>query len=117
MPDSSIFKLVEDWGDAELSPRHHIPAASQGTWTIVYRAGANGIAVGGSLRIVPPKHGNVLWELGKVTAFAEKPGAHLEVQTDNVAPRTYHHSMYPVITVIVYGRPIEAGETTEVRLD
>ena len=114
MPEQSIFTLHDDWGHAELTPRRGIRAGQRGTWTIAYRAGANGIAVGGSLRIIPPKQGNVIWDLGKVTAVAEEPGAFLEVNIDNVSPRSYHHSMYPVITVIVYGRRIEPGETIRV---
>ena len=113
-PEKSVFTLHDDWGYAEIAPREKVPAASLGTWTLTYRAGANGIAVGGSLRIMAPFRGNVLWDVGKVTALADRPGVALEVQTDKTHPRTYHHSMYPVITVVVYGRRIEPGETITV---
>ncbi|MBT3378449.1 MAG: hypothetical protein HN742_01825 [Lentisphaerae bacterium] len=116
MAEESIFTLHDDWGHAEISPRERIPAAGLGTWTLTYRAGANGINVGGSLRIIPPYHGNVIWDVGKVTAVADRPGVALEVQTDKTHPRTFHHSMYPVITVVVYGRPIEPDETISVIL-
>ena len=108
--NQSILKQVEDWGHAEITPRENIPAASYGTWTIVYTAGANGIAVGGGLRILTPAGGRLHWELGKVTAYAENGGAALEVTTDKVHPRSVHHSHYPSVTVQVYGRRIEAGE-------
>ena len=116
MAEQSVFTLHDDWGHAELTPCKGIRAGQRGTWTIAYQAGANGIAIGGSLRIVPPKHGNVIWDVGKVTAVAEKPGAFLEVNVENVSPRSYHHSMYPVITVVVYGRRIEPDETIQVVL-
>jgi len=109
MPNESVMKLTDDWGHAEISPRDAIPAGSRGTWTLVYRAGANGIPVGGSLRIIPPVAGFCRWDVGKVTAFAEQPGVCLEVQTEHVQPATWHHSNYPAITVVVYGEAIRPG--------
>ncbi|MFQ5810780.1 MAG: hypothetical protein ACE5JM_14285, partial [Armatimonadota bacterium] len=106
--------LEDDWGSAEVTPRRNIPAGRTGTWEITYRAGLNGIPVGGSLRIVPPHQGNVIWDMGKVSAYAERPGLFLEVLTENEHPRTYHHSNYPAITVVVYGRPVEPGEIVRV---
>jgi len=106
----SILEQVEDWGYAEITPRNDIPAAAYGTWTVIYTAGANGIAIGGSLRILTPAGGRLHWELGKVTAYPEQGGAALEVTTDKVYPRSVHHSHYPSVTVEVYGRRIEAGE-------
>ena len=116
MANESIMKLEDDWGRAEVSPRENIEAGSRGTWTITYRAGANGIPVGGSVRIVPPAAGFCRWDLGKVTAFAEQPGVFLEVHTDNVEPRTWHHSNWPVITVIVYGEAVRPGAVVRVVL-
>ena len=114
--NQSILKLADDWGHAEITPRENIRAGSYGTWTVTYIAGANGIAVGGSLRILTPAGGRLHWELGKVTACAEQGGASLEVITDNVHPRSVHHSHYPSITVAVYGRPILPHETIRVVL-
>jgi len=106
--------LENDWGFAEITPRRNIRAGRTGTWEIIYRAGRHGIPVGGSLRIVPPHQGNVIWDMGKVSAYAERPGLFLEVMTENEHPRTYHHSNYPAITVIVYGRGVEPGEIIRV---
>lgn len=112
----SVFTLHEDWGHAEIAPRDDVPAGSYGTWTITYTAGANGINVGGSLRILPPRCGRLHWMIGKVTACADAGGAALEVTTEGVYPRSYHHSVYPSITVVVYGRRIEPGETLRIVL-
>ena len=116
MPNESVMKLVDDWGCAEIAPREKIPAGSRGTWTLTYRAGANGIPVGGSLRIIPPCFGFLRWEVGKVTAFADRPGVFLEVLTERVSPRTWHYHNYPAVTIVVYGERIEPGGTLRVVL-
>lgn len=114
--NQSILKMEEDWGHAEITPRENIRAGSYGTWTVTYTAGANGIAVGGSLRILTPAGGRLHWEFGKVTACAEQGGASLEVITEKVHPRSVHHSHYPSVTIVVYGRPIVSRETIRVVL-
>ncbi|MFO7945302.1 MAG: DUF3604 domain-containing protein [Armatimonadota bacterium] len=114
--NESIIQLDDDFGHAEVSPRQGITAGEYGTWLVEYTAGPNGIKVGGSVRIIPPVFGYVHWEIGKVTAFCDNPNVHLECQASNMWPRTTHHSNYPVVTVIVYGEKIEAGETITVKL-
>jgi len=114
MANESMMKLADDWGHAEIAPREKIPAGSRGTWTLAYRAGPNGIAVGGSLRILPPTAGFCRWEIGKVTATTDQPAVALEVLTEKVEPRTWHHSNAPAVTVVVYGAAIRPGSIVRV---
>ena len=116
MANESIMKLADDWGHAAIAPRERVAAGARGTWTITYRAGANGIPVGGSLRVLPPAAGFCRWDLGKVTATTDQAGVALEVLTEKVEPRTWHHSNCPAVTVVVYGEALRPGGLVRVVL-
>jgi len=103
-----------DWGRAELRAAEPFVAGERATWDIRYTVGELGIAVGGGIRIIPPTGGTLLWDVGKVTAYVDQPGVSLEVQCDKAWPRGYHHSSYPAVSVVVYGRPVEPGREIRV---
>jgi hypothetical protein len=92
-----------DWGHAELIGTEPFRAGERASWEIRYRAGERGIVAGGGLRIIPPTSGTLLWDVGKVLAVTDQPGLVLEVHGDKTWPRTYHHSNYPAVQIVLYG--------------
>lgn len=103
-----------DYGKASISPEFAL-AGQKGRWEFLYTVGKLGLRKGGSLRLIPP-FCHDLWHFGKVTAFCSDPDAYLEVLLENVCPPSYHHSMYPAATVVVYGSDLKPGETVRIVL-
>jgi len=104
-----------NYGTASISPDVAL-AGEKGQWDITYVVGESGIKEGGGLRIIPPTHGTVLWDVGKVLAFCDNPNVHLEVKPENTHPLSYHHSHYPAINLWVYGSDLSEGETIRVQM-
>ena len=89
-------------------------AGEKGKWEIIYTAGREGIKEGGSIRVLTPRGGLVLWQPGKVTAFCSNPNIFLEVQAEKAYPATYHHSNYPAVNVFLYGDSLKENEEIRV---
>lgn len=102
-----------NYGTATVKPDVSY-AGEKGQWEIKYFVGESGIKQGGSIRIIPPTVGTVLWQIGKVMAFCSNPAIFLEVNTEKIYPLSYHHSNYPAITVKVYGGDLKQGETIRI---
>ena len=104
-----------DYGTARISPKVAF-AGQKGQWEITYVVGQKGIRIGGALRVVTSTLGLDRWFLGKVTAFCDRPGVSLEVETEKTYPVSFHHSQIPAANVIVWGKSLEPGDTVRVVL-
>ena len=102
-----------DFGRASITPSL-ATAGQTGQWEIRYTVGEAGIKQGGSIRITSPRKGLDRWDLGKVLAFCDNPGIHLEVVTEKAYPPSTHHSHYAAVDVIVYGGDLIKGEEIRV---
>ena len=101
---------------ARITPADPIAVGQQGTWDIVVTVGAQGIAVGGGVRIAPPHREKQRWDVGNVVATTSVPGTSVRVRVVNGHPLSYHHSQYPVIYAVLEGERLCGGDTLTVTL-
>lgn len=101
---------------AHIAPDNPVTVGQYGTWDIVVTVGAQGIAVGGGVRIAPPHREKQRWDVGNVVAATNVPGTSVRVSVINGHPLSYHHSQYPVIYAVLEGRPLCDGDTLTVTL-
>ncbi len=101
---------------AHITPSAPITVGQQGTWDIVVSVGAQGIAIGGGVRIAPPHREKQRWDVGNVVATTSVPGTSVRVTVVNGHPLSYHHSQYPVIYAVLEGKPLRGGDTLSVTL-
>ena len=57
---------------ALIDPADPITVGQQGTWDIVVTVGAQGIAIGGGVRIAPPHREKQRWDVGNVVASYQR---------------------------------------------
>jgi len=105
-----VVSVPNDIGQLRIEPSDPVAAGSRGTWRLIYTVGAQSIAPGGGVKILPPHQGKTIWEVGKVTALASRPGVSCEVQTKNVYPQTFHWVRPLEVIVKVYGTRLERGD-------
>jgi len=101
---------IDPKGSVVLSPTESIVAGSRGIWTFTYTAGAEGIAVGGSIRIWTPQHHSYRvryfeWDLGQVDCWTDGQA------TVTAAVGNAGLMRFPAIYVFVAGRALLPGET------
>ncbi len=101
---------------ARITPADPIAVGQQGTWDIVVTVGAQGIAIGGGVRIAPPHREKQRWDVGNVVAATSVPGTSVRVKVVNGHPLSYHHSQYPVIYAVLEGERLCGGDTLTVTL-
>lgn len=101
---------------ARISPDSPVSVGQYGTWDIVVTVGAQGIAIGGGVRIAPPYQEKQRWDVGNVVATTSVAGANMRVEVVNGHPLSFHHSQYPVIYAVLEGRPLSGGDTLTVTL-
>ncbi len=101
---------------ARITPDDPITVGQRGTWEIAVTVGAQGIAIGGGVRIAPPRQEKQRWDVGNVVAFTSVPGTSVRVKVVNGHPLSYHHSQYPVVYAVLEGKPLRGGDTLTVTL-
>jgi hypothetical protein len=101
---------------ARIAPDAPVVVGQHGTWNIVVTVGAQGIAIGGGVRIAPPHREKQRWDVGNVVATTIVPGTSMRVNVVNGYPLSYHHSQYPVIYAVLEGKPLHCGDTITVTL-
>ena len=101
---------------ARIVPDSSVTVGQHGTWDIVITVGAQGIALGGGVRIAPPFQEKQRWDVGNVVAATSVPGTSVRVRVENGHPLSYHHSQYPVIYAVLEGKPLRGGDTLTVTL-
>ena len=100
-------------GSITLTPTKNIIAGSRHTWTFVYTAGDEGIAVGGSIRIWTPQHHSYRlryfeWDLQQIECWTDGDAR------VTAAVRNSGLMRYPAICVFVAGKPLKPGETVTI---
>ena len=99
-----------------IDPTGPVTVGQYGTWDIVVTVGAQGIAIGGGVRIAPPHREKQRWDVGNVVATTDVPGTSVQVNVVNGHPLSYHHSQYPVIYAVLQGKPLRGGDSLTVTL-
>ena len=99
-----------------ITPADSVTVGQYGTWDIVVTVGAQGIAIGGGVRIAPPHREKQRWDVGNVVATTSVPGTSVRVKVVNGHPLSYHHSQYPVIYAVLEGERLCGGDTLTVTL-
>ena len=120
MKSDSIFEQTSGQAPPDytalIDPAGPIAVGQQGTWDIVVTVGAQGIAIGGGVRIAPPHREKQRWDVGNVVATTSVPGTSVRIRIVNGHPLSYHHSQYPVIYAVLEGKPLLSGDTLTVTL-
>lgn len=101
---------------ARILPDEPVTVGQYGTWDIVITVGAQGIALGGGVRIAPPHREKQRWDMGNVVAATSVAGSSVRVKVVNAHPLSYHHSQFPVIYAVLEGKPLRGGDTLTVTL-
>ena len=99
-----------------ITPADSVTVGQYGTWDIVVTVGAQGVAIGGGVRIAPPHREKQRWDVGNVVATTSVPGTSVRVTVVNGHPLSYHHSQYPVIYAVLEGERLCGGDTLTVTL-
>ena len=99
-----------------ITPADPVTVGQYGTWDIVLTVGAQGIALGGGVRIAPPHREKQRWDAGNVVATTSVAGSSVRVEVVNAHPLSYHHSQFPVIYAVLEGQPLRGGDTLTVTL-
>lgn len=101
---------------ARITPDNPVTVGQYGTWDIFVTVGAQGIAIGGGVRIAPPYQEKQRWDVGNVVATTSVAGANVRIEVVNGHPLSFHHSQYPVIYAVLEGRPLSGGDILTVTL-
>lgn len=101
---------------ARITPADPVTVGQYGTWDIVVTVGAQGIALGGGVRIAPPHREKQRWDVGNVVAATSVAGSSVRVEVVNGHPLSYHHAQFPVIYAVLEGQPLRGGDTLTVTL-
>ena len=101
---------------ARIAPADPVVVGQYGTWEVEVTVGAQGMAIGGGVRIAPPHREKQRWDVGNVVAATNVPGTSVRVDVVNGHPLSYHHSQYPVIYAVLEGKPLCGGDTLTVTL-
>ncbi len=101
---------------ARIAPADPVVVGQYGTWDVEVTVGAQGMAIGGGVRIAPPHREKQRWDVGNVVAATNVPGTSVRVDVVNGHPLSYHHSQYPVIYAVLEGKPLCGGDTLTVTL-